>query len=232
MGCLRTALNNTSFCVGFHPKCAKPINKWFTPALSTLKSARRHLEKIWLNFRSPDHLKLLRVATNNYHSAIIVAKKICNASLVSASNSNPRKLWNSINNLLDCKPASYLPSFASAKSLSQMLATFFSEKIVKLHTAQKSATKNESPHTAPISVFSIPFLKEKYQRSSSIPLTFSVILILFRRLSSNSAYLHSYQPQNSKQTNKLTNHNAHHKSFRLTLVSSPINSSLRLLFHC
>ena len=128
---------------------AKPINKWFTPALSTLKSARRHLEKIWLNSRSPDHLKLLRTATNKYHSAIIVAKKIYNASLISASTSNPRKLWNSINNLLDRKPASHIPSFASAKSLSQMFATFFSEKIVKLHTALKSATKNESPHTAP-----------------------------------------------------------------------------------
>jgi hypothetical protein len=30
-----------------------------------------------------------------------------------------------------------------------MFATFFAEKIVKLHTALKSATKNESPHTTP-----------------------------------------------------------------------------------
>jgi hypothetical protein len=128
---------------------AKPINKWFTPALSSLKLARRHLEKIWLNSRSPDHLKLFRATTNKYHSAIIAAKKIYNASLISASTSNPRKLWNSINNLLDRKPVSHLPSFASAKSLSHMFATFFSEKIFKLHTALQSATKNESPHTSP-----------------------------------------------------------------------------------
>jgi len=27
---------------------AKPINKWYTPALSALKTARRHLENLWL----------------------------------------------------------------------------------------------------------------------------------------------------------------------------------------
>jgi len=57
---------------------AKPINKWFSIALSTLKSAWRHLEQIWLNSRSPDHLNLFRAATNKYHSAIIVASKIYN----------------------------------------------------------------------------------------------------------------------------------------------------------
>jgi exonuclease III len=128
---------------------AKPINKWFTPALSALKSARRHLEKIWLNSQSPDHLKLLRTATNKYHSAIIAAKKIYNASIISASTSDPRKLWNSINTLLDRKPTSHLPSFSSGKSLSQMFATFFSDKILKLYTGLKSVTINSSPHTLP-----------------------------------------------------------------------------------
>ena len=117
--------------------------------MSTFKSARRHLDKIRLNSRSPDHLKLLRAATNKYHSAIIVAKKFYNVSLISASTYNSCKLWKSINNLLDRKPASHIPSFASAKSLSQMFATLFSEKIVKLHTALKFATKNEPTHTAP-----------------------------------------------------------------------------------
>ena len=139
---------------------AKPVNKWFTPALSTLKSARRHIERLWLRTRSPDQLKLLRTATNKYHSAIIDAKKRFNASLVSSSSANPRKIWNAINTLLDRKPASQLPSVASCKSLSQMFATFFSEKIQKLHTALKSSSTLSSPHTPPrhtptnLSVFS------------------------------------------------------------------------------
>jgi len=54
---------------------AKPINKWYTPVLSTLKAARRHLENLWLRTRSPHHIKLLRTASNIYHSANIAAKK-------------------------------------------------------------------------------------------------------------------------------------------------------------
>jgi hypothetical protein len=43
---------------------AKPINKWFAPALSALKSARRHIGRLWLHTCSPHLLKLLRIATN------------------------------------------------------------------------------------------------------------------------------------------------------------------------
>jgi len=128
---------------------AKPINKWYTPALSALKAARRHLEKLWLRTRSPHHLKLLRTATNKYHSAIIAAKKRFNASLIASSSSNPRKLWNSINTLLERKPSPLLPSLASSQSLSQMFATFFSDKILKLHSALKSSSTVSSPHTPP-----------------------------------------------------------------------------------
>jgi len=93
---------------------AKPINKWYTPALSALKTARRHLENLWLRTHSPHHLKLHRSAANKYHSAIIAAKKRFNASLIVSSSSNPRKLWNSINTLLEHKPTPLLPSSASS----------------------------------------------------------------------------------------------------------------------
>ena len=128
---------------------AKPVNKWFTPALSTLKRARRHLEKLWHSTRSPHHLNLLHTATNKYHSAIINAKKHFNASLVSSCSANPRKIWNAINTLLDRKTPSQLPSVPSFKQLSQMFATFFSDKVQKLHSALKSSATLSSPHTPP-----------------------------------------------------------------------------------
>jgi len=37
---------------------AKPPNLWFTPASSELKSARRHIERIWFHTRSSHDLKL------------------------------------------------------------------------------------------------------------------------------------------------------------------------------
>jgi len=127
----------------------KPINKWYTPALSALKTASRHLEKLWLGTQSPHHLQLLRTASNKYRSAIIAAKKRFNASLIASSSSNPRKLWNSINTILERKPTPLLPSLASSQSLSQMFATFFSVKILKLHTALKSSSSISLPHIPP-----------------------------------------------------------------------------------
>ena len=77
---------------------AKPINKWFTPALSKLKSARRHIERLWLRTRSPNQLKLFRIATNKYHSAIIDAKKCFNASFVASCSgtANPRNVYSHV----------------------------------------------------------------------------------------------------------------------------------------
>ncbi len=131
---------------------AKSPNPWFTPALSKLKSARRHLEKLWLRTRSSHDLKLFRTATNKYHSAIIHAKKLFNCSLISSSASNPRKLWNSINKLLHRKPVSQLPSNFDSESLPRMFATFFSNKVLKLHSALKSHNITTSPHIQPTNI--------------------------------------------------------------------------------
>ena len=128
---------------------SKPPNRWFTPALSKLKSARRRLEKIWLHTRSSHDLKLFRTATYTYHSAIIHAKKVFNSSLISSSCKNPRKLWNSINMLLHRKPSSQLPSTTDSKSLPDRFASAFSNKVHKLYTALKThftALHTESSH--------------------------------------------------------------------------------------
>jgi len=102
-------------------------------------------KNLWLRTRSPHNLKLLRTASNKFHSAIIAAKKRFNASLLASSSSNPRKLWNSINTRLERQP-SLLPSLASSQSLSLMFATFFSDTILKLHSALKSSSTVSSSH--------------------------------------------------------------------------------------
>jgi len=84
-----------------------------------------------------------------YYSAIIAAKKRFNASLIAFSSSNLRKLWDSINTLLERKPSPLLSSLDSSQSLSQMFATFFSDKILKLHSALKSSSTVSSPHIPP-----------------------------------------------------------------------------------
>ena len=128
----------------------KPSNPWFTPALQKLKSARRHLEKIWSRSHSTFDLKLLRSATNHYHTSIIKAKKLYNSTLLSSNLTNPKKLWNTINKLVlhrISKPS--FPSSFNLDSLPQSFATFFLDKIHKLPSSILSGTTTSSPHLPP-----------------------------------------------------------------------------------
>jgi len=112
-----------------------------------------------------------------------------NASYASLIASNPRKLWNSINTLLERKPSPLLPSLDSSQSLPQRFATFFSDKILKLHSALKYFTVS-STHISPNTL--LPYLdlflwsrKMKCLKSTLTHLTLSLIFDPIPRLSSN-----------------------------------------------
>ena len=120
----------------------KPSNPWFTPALQKLKSTRRHLEKIWSRTHSTFDLKLLKSATNHYHTSIIKAKKLYNFTLLSSNLTNPKKLWNTMNKLLHRIAKPSFPSSFNLDSLPQSFATFFSDKIHKLRSSILSGTTN------------------------------------------------------------------------------------------
>jgi hypothetical protein len=141
----------------------RPPNQWFTPALNKLKLAKRHLERVWSRSHSAEDLKILRSASNRYHSAIIKAKRDYNSTLISSSRTNPRQLWNTVNKLLHHTSVSILPSSNSNSALSQSFATFFSDKIHKLHTTLLFNLDRVSPHLPP------PVAPSKY--SSFTPVT-------------------------------------------------------------
>jgi hypothetical protein len=121
--------------------------------LVKIKSARRLLKRIWLANRSSHNLDIFCTATNSYRRAIIRAKKVFNSSLISSSSSSsssdPRKLWNSISKLRHRKPVPQLPSTIDFKSLSSVFASFFSDQVLKIHSALESRVTNTSAHTEP-----------------------------------------------------------------------------------
>jgi hypothetical protein len=128
------------------PKQSQP---WFNSSLSKLKSARRHLEKIWLRTRSAHDWKLLRSATNHYHAAIISAKRHFNSTLIYSNLSQPRKLWHSVNKLLHRKSDAHLPTSVQPDSLPVRFASYFSDKIHKLHISLLTKPDRVSPHSQP-----------------------------------------------------------------------------------
>ena len=85
----------------------------------------------------------------NVNAAIIKAKRVYNSTLISSSLTNPRHLWNNINKILHRSSMPVLPSYESLSSLSQSFATFFSDKIHKLHTTLLSNHTRVSPHVPP-----------------------------------------------------------------------------------
>ena len=132
------------------PVSSRPPNPWFTPFLSSLKATRRKLEKAWTKSKDSRYLIRLRQITNFYHHSIVLAKKAYNSALVSDSKSHPRKLWQTINNLLHRKPPTVFPSTVSSTSLPDTFSSFFTEKISKLHSSlAANANLSSSPHIDP-----------------------------------------------------------------------------------
>jgi len=131
------------------PIQSRPSNPWFTPYLHHLKTARRRLEKAWKHSANSFNLSRLRLVTNLYHRSIINAKKLYNASLIGANKSQPRKLWQAVNNILHRKPPSILPTTIPVVSLADKFASFFTDKITNLHSHLASGASTSSPHIQP-----------------------------------------------------------------------------------
>jgi exonuclease III len=142
-----TAILDTHAPLQTKPVRSTKSNPWFTPALRVLKSARRRLERKWKSCKSSANLNLLHTATNFYHKSITAAKRLYHSNLISANQSDPRKLWQIINSILHRNKPRLAPSnpAADTSTTAQSFASFFSDKISRLQSSiPPSAT---TPHT-------------------------------------------------------------------------------------
>ena len=114
--------------------CAKPVNQWFSPALSTLKFAWKHLA----NCPSSE------TARHCYQQVSLGPCWKENASLRFSLPWHPTLAnYGTLSTISLIVTGFSSTIIASAKFLSLMFATFFLENIFKLHTTLKSAKKNE-----------------------------------------------------------------------------------------
>jgi len=72
----------------FKSSAKKLRNPWYILALKKLKLAKSHIERIWSRTYSFDDLKNLRSATNQYHAAIIKAKRTYSSFISSSSTTS------------------------------------------------------------------------------------------------------------------------------------------------
>ena len=98
---------------------------WMTPEIMKAKTLRYNLERTWR--RSRTHLDRSRYKQQCHlcNRMMTKAKSKYLADVIAENSDNPRRLWNSINNILHRIPPPALPEFTSVKSL----CDHFSRKI-------------------------------------------------------------------------------------------------------
>ena len=107
----------------------KPPTAWMTPEIMKAKTLPHNLERTWR--RSCTHLHRSRYK-HQWHlcnKMMTKAKSKYLAHVIAENSDNPRRLWNSINNILHRIPPPALPEFTSVESLCDHFSRFFVDKI-------------------------------------------------------------------------------------------------------
>ena len=75
---------------------------------------------------------------------LLITKRISNylADVISENSDNPRRLWNSINNILHRIPPPALPEFTSVKSLYDHFSRYFVDKIETIRSKFPDKVQN------------------------------------------------------------------------------------------
>ena len=107
----------------------KPPTPWMTPEIMKGQTLRHTLERTWR--RSRTHLDRSRYKHQCHlcNRMMTKAKSKYLADVIVENSDNPRRLWNSINNILHRIPPPALPEFTSVKSLCDHFSRYFVDEI-------------------------------------------------------------------------------------------------------
>jgi len=111
------------------------------------RTTLRHAESIYKRTHSALDWSKFKSLRNHYHHLILDAKKQYFSKLVSSSSDNPRRLWQTVNKLLNRKSALSLPSSSAATSIADRFASFVTDKISKLRLSLANNSSSTSPHS-------------------------------------------------------------------------------------
>ena len=107
----------------------KPPTPRMTPEIMKAKTLRHNRERTWRRFRT--HLDRSRYKQQCHLCNIMMtkAKSKYLADVIAENSDDPRRLWNSINNILHRISPPALPEFTSVKSLCHHFSRYFVDKI-------------------------------------------------------------------------------------------------------
>ena len=131
-------------------KAKQQSEEWLSDSYRMARSLRRQFERRWRKHKSELNRPRLRrqiawcnrLANKNKGSYYI--------NLITANSHDPKKLWQSLRKVLHRTSETVLPAHSSDKSLADMFASFFSNKISKIRdTFSTYGSFNDAPDLVP-----------------------------------------------------------------------------------
>ena len=106
-----------------------------TPEIIQSKRHRRYLERVWRKSRSSLDRSRYTWQCHLCNRQMSKAKSYYYENMVANNSATPKQLWKCINQILHRRPAPFLPTHASIKSLCNSFSSHFKDKISLIHSA-------------------------------------------------------------------------------------------------
>ena len=106
---------------------------WLSETYPLAKSFRRHFERAWHKDKSQYNKSRLRHQIAWCNRLTNRDKTVYYRKLISNDSHDSKKLWRELHKVLHRSHGTTLPTYESSKSLADRFATFFSNKIMKIH---------------------------------------------------------------------------------------------------
>ena len=121
-------------------------DEWLSDSYRMARSLRRQFERIWRKHKT-------QLNRSRLHKQIAWCNRLANkdknfyyTNLITANSDDPKKLWQSLRKVLHRTSETVVPAHSSEKSLADMFASFFTNKISKIRDAfPTSGSFNDAP---------------------------------------------------------------------------------------
>ena len=131
-------------------KAKQQSDEWLSDSYRMARSLRRQFERRWRQHKSELNRSRLRRQIAWCNRLANKDKGSYYTNLITANSRDPKKLWQSLRKVLHRTSETVLPAHTSDKSLADMFASFFSNKISKIRdTFSTSGSFNDAPDSVP-----------------------------------------------------------------------------------
>ena len=148
-------------------KAKRQSDEWLSDSYRMARSLKRQFERMWRKHKTQFNSSRLRKQIAWCSRLANKDKGSYYPNLITANSDDPKKLWQSLRKVLHRTSYTVLPAHSSDKSLADMFASFFSNKISKIRD-MFSTSGSSMMHLIRCLLLSIPLCLLLKMRSISV----------------------------------------------------------------